>query len=449
MAQQRLAHWLLILGLAGSAAFGADPSSAPILNKKKPGWTNPILSPNQADKVTIAEKEIQTIEDNRDKLKTGQMKPEEFDKSLAESKQKIAEAAAEEPESAPVQTSAARAYIVAGDTEKAVAHATKAIELKPDDPFPVMTRSIARFEAKDYPKAAEDAKRALEMDPDNPAIKALYMLSKDRPAGGTIVGGAQTRVQRAIERAALPANPYAPADLGAASGKREDEPPELARYKTEQGRAFARQIISAEKAMTRRDFLTAFGLANQAMLVSPDNQRLMAARAVSAYGLGEYKTAAEDASRVLALHPFHIPMLLARAMALNDMRRHAEALADADRGIQISPTLGKLYRERAIAKEGLGDSKESALVDYKRASELDPQFTSDYLAALSRLSPQAGPSTAASSAKAVDGSGANPPTTALSFLPNFSSTAGRELYWLLAGALVVAVGTVLARRTRP
>ncbi len=263
--------WLSIsiaLAFISATAFGDDLEAKPkrILSDKKPGWTAPIKT-KDASEVNTLERMIDKNQADQERLKSGQMKKEDYDKSVVAMKQQIAEVAAANPESAPVQTSAARAYIQAGDNAKAVEHASQAMALAPSDPFPVTTRSLAYYKARDYPQAAQDAKKALEIDPNNAAAHALYLLSKDRAPGGSLVDASVPRLRHVMDSVTLPPNPYIaePSPRGPASQpeRRSDDDPELARYKTEKGRAYAREVISAEQAMRRKDYLTAYGLGKQ------------------------------------------------------------------------------------------------------------------------------------------------------------------------------------------
>lgn len=376
--------------------FGADPPRRPnrIVDQKNPGMTNP-LAQREAKDVDDLERTSERIADSQEKLKTGQMKKEDYDRSLADATQKVAEIAAKNPASAPIQTSVARAYIQAGDLDKAVTHASQAMALAPNDPFPVTTRGFAYYQAKDFPKAAEDAKRALEIDPKDPVAHAIWMLSKGRSAGGSSAIP-ETAARPGRDLVALPANPYA----SQPPALRPDDDPELARYKTEQGRAYARQVIATEKAVKRKDYLTAFGLANEALTTYADNPRVLAARAVAAWNLKDYRTAVSDASLVLKAHPDMHPMLIARAAAYNDMGRHDDALRDAERAVAMAPRNARALLERALAREGLHEPAEGILSDYKRAADLDPQFAPDYEQALAKLMPASSRQGAAQAASA-------------------------------------------------
>ncbi|HVE12028.1 MAG TPA: tetratricopeptide repeat protein [Elusimicrobiota bacterium] len=290
------------------------------------------------------------------------------------------EAVAEKnPKSAAVQTSAARAYLQAGDIPKALAHADQALPLAPQDPFPLTTRGLAHYAAKDFPKAAEDAQKALQAAPGDPVAHALYMLSKGRPAGGSDMKVPEPK-RPGQEPASLPQSPYAPAAAGA-----RDDDPELAPYKTEEGRSYARALGAAERALKRRDFMSAFGIASSALKMDEGSPRASAARALAAWNLRDYGRAAEDASRVLAVKPDLTIMLIVRAAAYNDLGRRAEALKDAERALAVDSRSARAYQERALAREGLGQPKAGVLGDFKRAAELDPSLERDFEDALDRL----------------------------------------------------------------
>lgn len=160
-------------------------------------------------------------------------------------------------------------------------------------------------------------------------------------------------------------------------------------------------MIAAEKAMIRKDFFSAFGHANEALAMSPgDNPRAQIVRAVSAWNLGEHRTTIADASKVLQAlkdgNPNQHPMLVARAAASSELGRYADALRDAQKATAFFPNSGRAYLERAIAKEGLRDTPESVVADFKRAAELDARFTPEYERALARLMPEAKPEREAS-----------------------------------------------------
>lgn len=433
--------------LAPAIGVGADPPNTRkrIQDPSNPYQTTPI-DPADAGDVSKLEQEIVHIQSDQEKLKAGQLKQEEYDKAVAASKEKVADIAAKRPESAPVQTSAARVYTQAGDYPKAIEHASKAIELAPKDPFPLTTRGMAYYGSGDFAGAAADAKRALALDPSDSVAKAIYELSRDRVPGDGGSGLKNSLARAGRDVVSMPESPFASA-AGAEAAARLDDDPEIARYNTEEGRRLARQIISAERAMKRRDYITAFGRANEALTTFADNPRVLAARAVSAWNLGEYRTTIADATRVMQAlsggSPIMHPMLVARAAASSELGRHSDALRDAQKAIDLFPQSGRAYLERAIAKEGLHDTPASVVEDFKRAAELDAHFTPDYERALARLMPEDAGRAASSTM-----SGGSPAVSALLARYGMGSGSSDAAFAVGAVALValVAAGAYGLRR---
>jgi tetratricopeptide (TPR) repeat protein len=103
-----------------------------------------------------SERAVENLKKQQADLKAGKLAQEAYDKSLAETKLKVEEGAAKFPESAPVQTSAARAFIQAGDSEKALEDYRRAAELDPSftaDYTSALARLAARAPAQAAPAA--------------------------------------------------------------------------------------------------------------------------------------------------------------------------------------------------------------------------------------------------------------------------------------------------------
>ena len=377
------------------AAPANSPASAERIQSAQDPFKTRLLNAGEAGDVEKIETTKGQVAADQEKLKSGQISAETYAKSLADAKDVVIAIAARQLESAAVQTSAARTMTQAGDYGKAIDYATKGIALAPKDPFPLTTRGMAYYDAGDFAKAGADAEHALALDPGNPVAKAIFELSKKRVPGD---GGAG--LQRALARAgreisAMPESPYLPAESPAATQAVPDDDSRLAVYKTPQGRRYARQFITAERAMKRRDFMTAYGLANEALGSFADNPNLLAVRAISAWNLGEYRTTINDTTQILGKIPdgngVQGPMLVARASALNDAGRPAEALRDASKAITLFPRNARAYQERAIAKEALHESPESVAADYKEAADIDPSMKPAYDEAMERLFHQGQP----------------------------------------------------------
>ena len=253
------------------------------------------MDPAHAAQLDKIERTSEALAADQENLKSGKIKKEDYEKSLAQKKEEVAQIATQWPKSAPMLTGWARFDDLPGDFPKAIEHASSAIELAPKDPFPLTTRGLARFHSGDFPKAAADAERALVLDPGNAVAKAIYELSKDRVAGSGAAGIKDAFGRAGRDLVALPESAYA-----AAASLPPESDPEVAAFGTERGRKLARQIVAAERAMRRKDYWTAFGRANTALaLYGGDNPRIQAVRAVSAWNLGEYRTTIADATKVM------------------------------------------------------------------------------------------------------------------------------------------------------
>lgn len=407
--------------------------------------TNP-LTQRDAQYVDDIERTAERLAENDERLQSGQINQEEHARSLAEATRQVAEIAAQNPDSAPVQTSVARTYIQAGNFEKAVAHASQAMALAPNDPFPITTRGLAYFQAGDYGQAAEDAKRALAADPKDPVAWSLHMLSKDRIAKAadpaTPKPGATPGLsERSSEPMSLPENPYASRPT-----LRPDDDPEIARYKTEEGRDYARKVVAAEKAVKRKDYLTAFGLANAALSTYADNPRVLATRAAAAWNLRDFRTTASDATAVLKAYPDMPLMLTARAGAYNELGRHTDALKDAEKAVALAPNKARALLERAIAKEGLRDPAANVLADFRQAAEFDSRYKVDYERALARLAPQEREAALTATGAGIESSN-SPSRRGTSAKKSRAPFSGLHLLAGVGGFLgIAAAGLLLTRR---
>ena len=202
---------LTLFILPTQPACGADQARPKrIVSEADPHITNPMTA-RWAEDVGTLERKAEEVAQNQEKLKTGQIKQEDYDKSIADSLKLGEQIAAKNPESAPIHTSVARLDIQAGQYPKAIEHATTAIGLAPKDPFPLTTRGLAYYQSGDFASANADAKRALALDPADTVAKAIYELSKDRVPGdgGSGLKNSLTRAGRDV--VSMPESPFASA----------------------------------------------------------------------------------------------------------------------------------------------------------------------------------------------------------------------------------------------
>jgi tetratricopeptide (TPR) repeat protein len=98
----------------------------------------------------------------------------------------------------------------------------------------------------------------------------------------------------------------------------------------------------------------------------------------------------------------------ARALALRSQVDLAlgdkpSALSDANQAVALNARLPQAYEARAKAKQALGQPRADVLADLQTASELDPQLTGEYQAALAgHFGPQEAPAASAPASFGAD-----------------------------------------------
>jgi|CXWL01.1.fsa_nt_gi tetratricopeptide (TPR) repeat protein len=302
------------------------------------------------------------------------------------------ENAAKFPQSFAVQNTAAASAVQAGDWTKGKTYADTAVALAEAKKDPKMTadalriRALGAFQAGDFPKATEDAKRVLEIFPKDKDARVIYQFAKDRvkPGGSPI--------------APAPANASWPEGLPMPSI--EDDPRvKLAGKRATDRVAAIKKLDEAIRLLVSGPTMAQASLdaAISAQQHDPTFADAYMQKALAWQSLGDLAKALTEVTRAIGLwtmqdHPENLPAAYAlRAKLGNDGRNYAEALADAHKSLAYNPNFASGYRQRAQAKEALGQAVEQILADYKRASELEPNYRADFEAAVTRLSTTAKP----------------------------------------------------------
>lgn len=339
-------------------------------------------------------------------------------------KQQAIDISAQAPESARVQAAVARAVSAAQDLPAAAKFADKAVQLAPQDPFPLVTRGLIRYKQGDYAAAAEDAKEALRSDPSDKAAFSLYRLSLGRAQGGAETGGR-----------AVPAGEAAPTEaqvFSESAAPKELDLGEIARLGRDRKKA-AGLLEEALGAMRRGDPKRALELSARAAKSDPSLADVYMNRALAHRLIGDLPSAQAEADKAVTL--FTIAegdgRSLAAALALRAELRLSQddaagALADAERALAANPKSGAALLYKARASEKLGQAAAAVLAAYKAAAELEPSFAAEYEEAARRLG--------GGSAQA---------------LPNKAAQDEEGPPWLLllgAAALILMVAALAARK---
>jgi tRNA A-37 threonylcarbamoyl transferase component Bud32 len=187
------------------------------------------------------------------------------------------------------------------------------------------------------------------------------------------------------------------------------------------------------------DFRGAAETASKAVSADPGNAQALAVRAAALNGLGRYEEALESAGGALRTAGASPSLLLTRALALNRLRRFSPALEDCAAALEIDPRNAYAHGLRAYAEEGLGRRSESR-ASLERAAALNPAFAELRQAAL-QVPQDADALLLFEDDSMISGAARRAPARGIPgwMLPLFSA----------AGALLTIAALFLARRRRP
>ncbi|HEY3813005.1 MAG TPA: tetratricopeptide repeat protein [Caulobacteraceae bacterium] len=119
-------------------------------------------------------------------------------------------------------------------------------------------------------------------------------------------------------------------------------------------------------------------LCTQAVEQEPLSTRDLSAtlvnRSVILLGRREFEAAEHDLDRAISLRPGSAEAYVNRGAARLGLKQYRDAIADLDRGLALGPSEpAKAWYDKGLAYEDLGDLQE-AYNDYKKASELRPEW---------------------------------------------------------------------------
>jgi tetratricopeptide (TPR) repeat protein len=270
----------------------------------------------------------------------------------------------------------AQANLGLGHHQAAIDDTNRAVENDDQDERAYMIRSMAYYQMKNYPKALEDAKRTLALNPNNMTAYQIAKLSRgkvttaDEMNLNAMQKAIQEDVRREYESSEQQQHQFE-ADTKTISPKSLQ-----AKAPSSGDRILDSLNMKARSAVNLGDPRGAIKLTNQVLNRAPENIDALYTRAVAENLMGQYEHAVEGATEVLHRDKNHYQSLDARALALVNLKRYHEAIADADRSMSIKPDSPYSYKNRAKAKEGLGDYA-GMVDDYEQAARLSGQFEDD------------------------------------------------------------------------
>ncbi|UPT73037.1 MAG: hypothetical protein M0D55_14175 [Elusimicrobiota bacterium] len=291
------------------------------------------------------------------------------------------------PESFPVQQTGAAAAIQAGDWKRGEQYATKALSLAEATKDPqkigdaLQTRAIGALQAGDFAKAEADSKRLLEMRPTDKNARMLYESSKGRAKGAA-----------PTTTAAAPAGAVAPwpADVPRPSPY-QDPRVVVAGRRALDRQAAIKRVAEAMEHFNAGRHRESIDSAEAAQRHDPTFADAHMQKSLAWATLNDLAKALLEVTKAIGLWTLQgkeerLPgAYTQRALLQNELKDYPTALADAEKALAYNPAYGAAYLQRARAGEGMGKEVARALDDYKKAAELDPNFTAQYEAAVARL----------------------------------------------------------------
>jgi tRNA A-37 threonylcarbamoyl transferase component Bud32 len=311
-----------------------------------------------------------------------------IDEQIGAMVQKADASASQFPNSDKVQRAAGAVAIQAGDYKKGLAYADRAVtlaEAKTDDPkalaSALRTRATGALWSGDYPKAAADAQRVLKIFPDDKGARSIYEMSKDRDKNGVVaIATTESRpLAGSLVENSLLDDPRL-REAGQRAGDRS---------------AANKRAAEAMRLINAGDGARALAAANATVEADPTLADGYMMRGLAYTILKEFSSALREFTKAIDLwaaqgNKTDLPAAYAnRAEASIGLKDYPNALRDAEKAVEANSGLGMGYFERARANEGLGEKGEKILADFKRASELAPDYAAEYAAARVRLSSDA------------------------------------------------------------
>lgn len=261
-------------------------------------------------------------------------------------------------------------YLVAGESEKAVADLDRVIELNPDDAVAYFQRALVYGQTVDMTapdmsmKIKMDLDKAIELDPD---FADPYWLRGTLQLYDTF--GYPGAIQDFETYLAL-----AP-DVPAYAEARVQVEELLATTKSEYSSLLA---ASAENLRQRGRVDSAIVGFDEAIKLNPNNAEAYNGRAMAYFSLGNNEAALEDLNQAIELAPDEPRYYFNRGIAYDAMEQWNAAIADYDKAIELGPNDTDAYNGRGIAYAELGED-ERAIEDFDRAIELDAENANPYL----------------------------------------------------------------------
>jgi tetratricopeptide (TPR) repeat protein len=355
-----------------------------------PGQTS-LIDPNNQDSTVLIPKadaeNAQNIENAsaalaelQDGMKAGSITAEQGQAQAEQLTSVVTELAEKMPESTAVQTCAARFHIQAGDPDKAISYAQKALDISPNDPFPLVTMGVASHMKGDYPRADEMAHLAMEANRAYKPAASLHFLSHGRAPRSQegLSGVAETADTNTYKKILEEAQPPLLADILKKDAKIKQATENYLKRKKARG-----LLAGTIGKMQMRDHDGAIRQASMAIEADPRFADAYMERGMAKLEKKDSAGAEQDLSNAIYNWSLHVssysqiarnlaPAYALRARANMHLGRKQQALADVDRALKWNPRSGTSLMMRGEIKKELGYAAEEILKDFKLAMDIDP-----------------------------------------------------------------------------
>ncbi len=229
----------------------------------------------------------------------------------------------------------------AGETQEAIEHYTKAIQLQPINSTAYFRRGMVYSSLGSYESALADLTEAIQLNPND--AKAYYQRGNIRLHIGDRQG-AKTDYTQAIQLR-----------------------PNLTVAYINRGKIEADLGNDSEAV---RDY-------TQAIELNPHQADAYLHRCLSRSNLGDQRSAIDDCTQAINLRPNHSLAYQNRGLARHRRGNIRGAIEDYNVAIQLNPDKAEPFYNRGLARQELGDN-EGAIADYTQAIERNPNHALVY-----------------------------------------------------------------------
>ena len=266
-------------------------------------------------------------------------------------------------------------YGIKGDVGRAIADFTKAIELNPNDADAYTNRGIAYRKKGDIDKAIKDYTTAIGLEPNH--VEAYTNRS--------VAYGEKGDVDPAIEdyNKMIQLNPNDAAaynNRGVAYGERGNFDRAIADYikaiqlKPDFVEAYSNRGMAYGQ---KGDYDRAIADCDKAIQLKPDYARAYSHRGVTYNKRGNFDRAIADFNTAIELSPDDAHSYTSRSVAYREKGNFDRAIADCNKAIQLNSNDAEAYNNRGVAYGVKGDV-ERAIADFNKAVALKPNYAEAY-----------------------------------------------------------------------